>query len=136
VYSRLVERFSIENVYILSAGWGLIRSDFLTPYYDITFSSSAHGKNAYKRRRMTDRFLDFRMLPKQFDEDIVFFGGKDYVPLFCALTENIKGKRTVFYSGSQVQSAPGCILARYETATRTNWHYECASAFLRSLGDR
>jgi hypothetical protein len=39
-YRLLVGRFGIENVYILSAGWGLIRSDFLTPHYDITFSQS------------------------------------------------------------------------------------------------
>jgi hypothetical protein len=40
-----VDRFGLENVYVLSASWGLIRADFLTPYYDITFSSSA---DAYK----------------------------------------------------------------------------------------
>ena len=58
-YGRLVDRFGLRNVYILSAGWGLIRADFLTPSYDITFSPSA---DAYKRRRKTDRYDDFRML--------------------------------------------------------------------------
>jgi hypothetical protein len=135
VYSRMVERLSVENIYILSAGWGLIRSDFLTPYYDITFSSSAHGSDAYKRRRKTDEFLDFCTLPENFDDEIVFFGGKDYVPLFSELTQRIKSKRTVFYNGRQFAPAPGCVFAKYETTTRTNWHYECASAFLRSLGD-
>lgn len=134
VYSQLVERLSIEHVYILSAGWGLIRSDFLTPYYDITFSSSARGSDAYKRRRKVDKFLDFCMLPEHFDDEIVFFGGKDYVPRFSELTERTKSKRTVFYSGRQVAQVPGCTFVKYETATRTNWHYECASAFLRSLG--
>jgi hypothetical protein len=64
----------------LSAGWGLIRTDFLTPCYDITFSQSAEG---YKRHRKADRYQDFRTLPARSDEDIVFFGGKDYVRLFC-----------------------------------------------------
>ena len=45
-YNRLVDRFGLSNVYILSAGWGLIPADFLTPHYDITFSASA---DAYKR---------------------------------------------------------------------------------------
>jgi hypothetical protein len=40
---RLVEKFGIEKVFILSAGWGLIRADFLTPNYDITFSGSAEA---------------------------------------------------------------------------------------------
>jgi hypothetical protein len=44
IYGSLVERLGIENVYILSAGWGLIRSDFLTPDYDITFSQSARRR--------------------------------------------------------------------------------------------
>jgi hypothetical protein len=126
-YARLVERFGPQNVYILSAGWGLIGADFLTPYYDITFSPSA---DAYKRRRKTDRYQDFRMLPDRTDEDIVFFGGKDYLPLFCSLTGAIRSKRTVFYNSANVPQAPGCALKRFETRTRTNWHYECANAFL------
>jgi hypothetical protein len=40
-YGALVNHFGSESVYILSAGWSLIRSDFLLPYYDITFSSGA-----------------------------------------------------------------------------------------------
>ncbi len=75
VYGRLVVRLGLENVYVLSAGWGLIRADFLTPYYYITFSSRA---DTYKRRRKTDRYDDFRMLPDDAKNDIVFFGGKDY----------------------------------------------------------
>src|SRR3954468_15411313 len=47
VYERLVTHCGVNNVYILSAGWGLISASFLTPEYDITFSSSADG---YKRR--------------------------------------------------------------------------------------
>src|SRR5687767_7904212 len=33
VYARLVGRLGAENVYILSAGWGLISASFLTPDY-------------------------------------------------------------------------------------------------------
>ena len=59
------------NTYILSAGWGLINSEFLTPYYDITFSAAADN---YKRRRKADTYRDFCMLPEDVDELIVFFG--------------------------------------------------------------
>jgi hypothetical protein len=133
-YGRLVDRFGLEKVYILSAGWGLIRADFLTPYYDITFSPSAEK---YKRRRKTDRYLDFRMLPDETAEDILFFGGKDYLPLFCSLTSAIKSKKTVFYNSARVPKVEGCTLERFETRTMTNWHYECANAFLDgALGAR
>jgi len=127
IYARLVDRFGPWRVYILSAGWGLISAGFLTPYYDITFSQSA---DAYKRRRQTDRYLDFQMLPCQTHEPVVFFGGKDYLPLFCALTASIRTTRTAFYNSAKIPQADGCVLQRFDTTTRTNWHYECANAFL------
>jgi len=130
MYGRLVERFGRQKVYILSAGWGLIRADFLTPYYDITYSQSAKG---YKRRRKSECYQDFRMLPDDTKEEIVFFGGKDYLPLFCSLTGEITSERRVFYNSGRAPQAPGCVLEKFETSTRTNWHYECAHAFLISV---
>ena len=127
IYERLADRFGVKKVYVLSAGWGLIRSDFLTPYYDITFSQSA---DAYKRRKKTAAYRDFRMLPDDTDEGIIFFGGKGYLPLFCTLTDAIKGKKIVFYNSASVPQATGCALKSFQTSTRTNWHYECANAFL------
>jgi hypothetical protein len=66
----------------------------LTPSYDITFSPSADG---YKRRRKKDQYDYFRMLPGDTKIDVVFFGGKDYLPLFCSLTEAISCKKIVFF---------------------------------------
>jgi hypothetical protein len=126
-YGRLVDRFELKNVYILSAGWGLIPADFLTPFYDITFSPSAC---AYKRRRKTDQYQDFRMLPDDTKNDIVFFGGKDYLPLFCSLTETIRSRKIVFFNSASVPRCNGYTFRRFETTTRTNWHYECANAFV------
>lgn len=125
-YKRLVDRFDLPNVYILSAGWGLIRADFLTPQYDITFSMSAEP---YKRRGKRDRYDDFRMLPED-PTDVVFIGGKDYLPLFCTLTSDVRGSKTVFYNSGNLPTAHGCQLRRFETTTRTNWHYECANALI------
>jgi hypothetical protein len=133
-YERLVERLGVDNVLILSAGWGLIRADFLTPYYDITFAT---GADSYKRRRQGDRYRDFCMLPPATREDVVFFGGRDYLPLFYSLTNELSVKRTVFYNSARVPPVSGCELVRFQTATRTNWHYECANALLDSaLPDR
>jgi hypothetical protein len=134
VYERLVDKQGIANVYILSAGWGLIRADFLTPYYDITFSASARGDDAHKRRRKADRYGDFRMLPDETEDDILFFGGKDYIALFCELTAGVKRRRTLLYSSAQPPVAPGCKPAKFHTTTRTNWHYEAANAFLERTG--
>jgi hypothetical protein len=125
-YRQLAAKVGTDNIYILSAGWGLIPADFLTPVYDITFSASAE---AYKKRRRTEPYRDLRMLPAT-DQPVLFFGGKDYVPLFCELTKHIRGPRTVFYSSATPPIAPGCRLQRFDTSTRTNWHYECARALI------
>ncbi len=134
IYRRLADRFGVERVYILSAGWGLIRADFLTPQYDITFSSRAED---YKRRARpaptkNDLFQDFQMLQDDADDSVMFFGGKDYLPLFCRLTENFRCRRKVFYNSATPPNARGCDLQRYKGKPRTNWHYECAKALLVS----
>ena len=121
IYTQLVETFGIDNVYILSAGWGLIHASFLTPKYDITFNGSAA---VYKRRRRRDQYCDFNDLESTIDEDLLFFGGKDYLPLLCCLTQCYQGRRIVYYSGNK----PNCDdveFVPYETSTRI-WYYECA----------
>lgn len=41
VYQDLVEKLGKENVYILSAGWGLVRADARIPTYNVTFNEQA-----------------------------------------------------------------------------------------------
>lgn len=126
-YSCLVDRYGIDGFYILSAGWGLIRADFLTPKYDITFSPQA---KEYQRRRPGERWCDLNHLPDETTEPVVFFGGKGYVPLFCRLTERVQAERTVWTASARHPKAPGCVVEPYRTTTRTNWHYECVHEFL------
>ncbi len=128
-YGLLAEHYGVDKLFILSAGWGLIRGDFLTPNYDITFSA-ARNVEKYKRRGKKERYDDFRMLSVATYEPIVFFGGKDYVDLFCTLTAHIETPKAVFYNSPTVPPASGCRLVRFHTTTRTNWHYECARAFI------
>ena len=132
VYRELVHALGAENVFILSAGWGLLSADFLTPNYDITFSTTAER---YKRRRVRDRYRDFCMLSGDRIEPVVFLGGKDYVPLFQSVTESIRGTRIIFYNSAEAPDAPDCVCIRFETRTRTNWHYECARALIQGTLD-
>ena len=99
-YEMLANTYGRDRLYILSAGWGLISADFLVPRYDITFSA---GAERYKRRRRSDKYDDLNMLASTISEPVIFLGGKDYVSLFCELTQIIKGPRTVFYNSA---SAP------------------------------
>ena len=126
-YRRLFEKLGPEKLFILSAGWGLIRAGFLTPYYDITFSAQAES---YKRRRKNDLYRDLNMLGAATD-DLVFFGSKDYLRPFCTLTAAATGRRIVFYNSGSAPSTPGCALAEhFKSPNLRKWHYECATAFV------
>ena len=131
-YGELVGAFGVENVFILSAGWGLVAADFLTPNYDITFSGQVE---TYKKRAKRGDYADFRMLPTERTESVVFLGGKAYVDLFCTLTAASAARRFVLYNSDFPPTAPGCRCVRFETRTRTNWHYECARALISGRVD-
>jgi hypothetical protein len=122
-YRALADRFGLDRLFILSAGWGLIAANFLTPGYDITFTTSA---DEWKRRRKGDHYEDFQMLPD--DEGLIaFVGGKDYLPLFAELTAPLGAGKVVFFNSRTPPKLPhGFQTIRYRTTTRTNWHYECA----------
>jgi len=126
-YASLADRYGPDRLYILSAGWGLLAAEFLTPKYDIAFRGQA---DRYKRRRKRDRYNDISMLPEETDDPVVLLVSKDYVRLACDLTERIGGPRYLFFNSAVAPDAPGCILKRYETTTRTNWQYECANALI------
>ena len=128
LYAELAEAYGVENVFILSAGWGLVAADFLLPDYDITFSNQAAS---YKRRRKRDRYEDFSMLPTDLAGPIVFLGGTDYVALFCSLTRDVEARRIVFHYSGTPPRAMNCELRRFEAASPRNWHYECANALIR-----
>ena len=127
VYGELVGHFGMENVFILSAGWGLVRADFPLPDYDITLSTQAED---YKRRRNGDTWRDFRMLPADCADDLVFFGSRGYAPLFAHLTHDHTGRKIVFYKSSRQEPLPGCELVHYDTTAAMNWHYRCARDFM------
>ena len=117
----------MEKLYILSAGWGLIPANFLTPCYDITFSNQA---DTYKRRRKRDDYRDLQMLPTDTREEIVCFVSQGYIPLLNELTKNINAPKRLFYRSEKIPYAPGFKLYEHTTTTRTNWHYECARKFM------
>ena len=127
VYSRLAGTYGSDRVYILSAGWGLINSEFLTPPYDITFSAK---RGMGIKRDASIRFRDLCLLPEGNRDPIVFFGGKSYLLQFCELTRAFDSRKIVFYNSSTPPHAPGCELHRFDTEARTNWHYQCAHRFM------
>ena len=128
IYRELVSTFGVKNVFILSAGWGLIPACFLTPNYNITVAPQAE---AYKRRRKRNHYEDISMLPKDIRKTVVFLGGQDYIPLFCRLTENVRSERIVFYNSKYPPDTPGCELCHFQTKAKIIWPYKCAIELIR-----
>jgi hypothetical protein len=50
--------------------------------------------------------------------------------LFCSLTRSVTAKKTALYNAAQRPQVTGCAPVRFDTTTCTNWHHECANAFL------
>lgn len=128
-YQQLADSVDVA-LYILSAGWGLVRADFLVPAYDITFSTAAKVPHVCRRHKKTDVYADFCQLSQDTTEPIIFFGGKDYVPLFVKLTGGLQAKRAVYHKTASLPNVSGCTPVYFETNRDTNWHYDCAKAFL------
>lgn len=129
IYGELVSAFGYKNCYVMSAGWGLIRGDFLLPQYDITFSAAAPPG---KRRHKNDRYEDFNQLESG-NNDVVIFAGLSYLPLIGELMGDYPGQKTVYYKSQNFSRQPGFTYRFFKTTRRTNWHYEAASTFIQEM---
>lgn len=132
-YSNLVAEFGVENVYILSAGWGLIRADYLIPDYDITFSPRAE---LHQIRTNNAHYNDFNHLEGN-TEPLIFLGGISYQPLLFQLTKQLSCDITLVHRAANPPALPINANARYmsqyfDTPQLINWHYAAANALIQN----
>ncbi|MBC6445165.1 MAG: hypothetical protein GDA50_07040 [Alphaproteobacteria bacterium GM202ARS2] len=129
IYERLFQKYE-KNLYILSSGWGLIRADFLTPKYNLTFSYT--DVKAYECRKHKDGYDgDLRCLPLKPKEPCVFFAAQTSLEQLEFLTRNVKGEKYLFYNLQDVPDMPGFILEKYDRPShKTSWQYTCAKRFM------
>lgn len=134
IYRALIERYGVENVFILSAGWGLVRADWRLPDYDIAFGG---GAAHHQRRRGLEGYQDWvttDLWEPPPEPDMVFLGGRAYLPLFQHITGSYGGRRLMFYPtlgpDTVAPQVPGCATQGFTTTQRTNWHYACAEALI------
>lgn len=130
-YAKL--RAATAGFFVLSAGWGLVRSSYLLPDYDVTFSKNKNVPLKSRRSMRQGGWKDFNHLTSDTppDEEIHFFGSKEYLALFCVLAEpeRREGWVVIHHKGPVVQN-PRCRYEHYTGTTRTNWHYVALSEFL------
>jgi hypothetical protein len=139
IYNSLYQNYG-NDLFIFSAGWGIVRADYKLPKYNVTF---AKGKNVPKsaKRYRNDCFHDFNHLESKdnrTDEEIVLIAPKDYVTPFCQLTNNLQNKKIIFYFGDEIKSKfinkPDFEFRKIPFITNNNrkWHYELAQLLIKN----
>ena len=133
VYAELAAHVGADKLYILSAGWGLVRSDFLLPDYNITFSP--HADRGVRRFRTDEQWCDFMQLPTDIIEPVICFGSRAYIRFFTRLTSSIAAPRHAFRrvavgDEGEAKMLGGVRIYDYGTDRRTNWHHACARDFM------
>ena len=129
-YLHLHTKFK-KNFFILSAGWGLVSSEFKLPGYDITFSQSAPANTRRSSNiNVPPLYNDFNQIEDNGD-DILFLGSPDYIPLFISLTKHLKCRKIIFWKKKntpQKYPLPNNTFKYdyYYTNSNTNWHYKLA----------
>ena len=130
-YRALVDHCGWENTFILSAGWGLVRSDYMLPRYDITFSTSA---DRHERRGRHDRYEDYNHLAEAGiteGDRVYFFGDGDHLALYYTLTRDVPGRKVIYHKATRPRREQGYVYISYDTMRSSDWHYGCVGDFIK-----
>ena len=139
IYNSLYQKYG-NDLFIFSAGWGIVRADYKLPKYNVTFSKANHVP-IFAKRNLSDSFQDFNHLDKtenNINEDIVLIAPKDYVISFCQLTHHLKNKKIIFYFGAEIKNKfinePDFEFRKlpFETTNNRKWHYEFAQRLINN----
>jgi hypothetical protein len=137
IYSSLFRHYS-DDLFIFSAGWGIVKADFRLPKYNVTFSN---GKNVpiYSKRNKNDLFNDFNHLEGiDENETIVLIASKDYVLPFCQQTNHLPNQKVIIYKNMGVlnhnpyANINNFRFKHYLTNERRKWHYEYANKLINN----
>lgn len=129
---RILQKKFKKSLYILSAGWGIVNSDFKLPNYDITFSNSSDPKTKRKKSDLKT-YQDFNQMILQRNEDIVFIGSVDYLPQFYNLTQHLTNRKIIFYFGKEEPKPKPTInietyqYRKFHSSDNRSWYYELAN---------
>ena len=137
IYTRMYNKY-LNRFFILSAGWGLVKSDFKLPNYDITFSTDKKSPKNTRRNQninMLPIYKDFNQLNVNINDDIVYVGGVKYLKLFYKLTKDLPNRKIIYYN-SKNNPKPllgNYLYRRYFIKYPTNWHYELAEKIANGI---
>jgi len=132
IYRYLYQKYG-DNFYILSAGWGIIRSSYKLPAYNISYSKQA---DELIKRTEHMQWNDFNHLQDDVnagiissDAVIVLFSSVDYLSSFYNLTSEIKNRKKIFFKAKGIIQKEGYEYEYYNENIMTNWFYKAARNF-------
>jgi hypothetical protein len=131
-YRELINHFDYNSVFILSAGWGLVRGDTKIPAYDITFSNQAE-KDC--RITPTERSGYGTVLSDVGECDkLHLFITKAYLDYWNrAFTRYIQCKNIILHWNESFCPSENYTIARHNFEPCTNWHYKAVSQYMNQL---
>ncbi|GHV87357.1 hypothetical protein AGMMS50255_6530 [Spirochaetia bacterium] len=138
-YCNLYEKYR-ESFYIFSAGWGIVRSTYKLPAYNITYSKQGEP---WTKRTKSMQWNDFNHLRDdanggKFSSDakIVLFAAPDYIYRFYELTSMIRNTKIIIHKPKEFEKKTGYEYIHYTDKIRTNWFYKAANEFsIKGLTD-
>ena len=118
-----------NRFYVASAGWGIIKSEFKIPDYNITFSDTDEENNY--RNPNNDYINDFNHI-LSIEGDILFLGSKKYLNQFISLTRNLPNRKIVFQNSQEIllpalnQNGGPFVQLYFPYPNNYTWHYAAA----------
>lgn len=135
IYDRLYKRFG-NNLFIFSAGWGIVRAEFKLPNYNITFSRGENIPNHCIRDKK-QKYKDFNHLNGiEKNEKIIFIGPEDYATSFLKLVSKLPNEIEIFYRDKFLDNynykntIKRISFKKYIKGTIRNWYYKCAEELI------
>ncbi|MCL2006840.1 MAG: hypothetical protein FWG77_02025 [Treponema sp.] len=132
IYEYLYEKYK-DSFYILSAGWGIIRSSYKIPTYDISFLKRADN---ITRRTGNMNWEDFNHLQDDINSDIipsdapiVLFAGKDYLNYFYNFALKADNRKIILYKSKKIIKIKGYEYEHFDDNASTNWFYKAAKNY-------
>lgn len=130
-YQALATRLGPSNIYILSAGWGIVRGDFRIPSYDITFSkASACYRRTYGHPAAP--WFDWAWPANAPISGIVSLVGKPYLDIEVALCGHLD--LCYCHKAKKLPRLPaGWQPCSTTVKQNTNWQYSAAKNLIAGL---
>ena len=133
IFNHIKQRIGSENIYILSAGWGIVKGSYLLPDYNITFSG-AHNNKEWRDINLEWQDMNHLDDPPSNINDLHIFCTANYHPLLKRLLGGkIRKDAKITIHTNLYMDVDNYKYEEFFPTGNTNWQYACAKDFINNL---